>query len=325
VLLLVAGVAGIAAISFGGGGSEPTAISGGAPKPDDTPAPVATDTAPAPVELTPTLGPDTATPEPDTPTPEPDTPTPTAVPPTDTPTPTLEPTPDRDELERELLSRVTWRSKNGTPVFATYADPPPTLDGYLDATEWTGKEYAIDQVVSKPENWQGAADLSARFYLAWDNDHLYLGMTVRDDQHVQLASGSQLYKGDDIEIQIDTQLQKDYDTATLSGDDVQMGLTVRDPWTGDYEAYLWLPSSLEGTLNLTLAAQPAEGGYVLEAAVPWWALNLTPRVETPYGFCLSLGDNDTPGTQEQQSMVSSAPRREWGNPRTWGTLVLVDW
>jgi hypothetical protein len=323
VLLLIAGVVGTAAISLWGGDGEPTVVAGSTSEPAGTAVPPAIGTSPPPLEPSSTFSP---TPEPDTPTPEPDTPTPTRIPPSDTPTPTLSPTPDRDQLERNLLDSVRWRTENGTPLFAYYAHRSPTLDGILNTTdEWTGRGYVIDQVVSKPENWQGAADLSARFYLAWDNDHLYLGIAVRDDQHVQLASGSQLYKGDDIEIQIDKQLQKDYETATLSSDDAQMGMAVRDPWTGDHEAYVWLPSSLEGPLSLSLAAQPAEGGYVLEAAVPWWALSFSPQVEIPYGFCLSLGDNDAPGTLDQQSMISSAPRREWGDPRTWGTLVLVDW
>jgi hypothetical protein len=64
---------------------------------------------------------------------------------------------------------------------------------------------------------------------------------------------------------------------------------------------------------------------VLEAALPWWALNLSPRAETPYGLCLSLTDTDTPGLQDQETMASTCPGRMWGDPTTWGTLILVDW
>jgi serine/threonine protein kinase len=247
------------------------------------------------------------------------------VPPTLTPSPTPTATPSHAEREQQLLGQVQWRSGNGTPVFAYYTHQPPALDGILD--EWTGNEYAVNYVVYKPENWQGAADLSARFYIAWDHNFLYLGLDVDDDQHVQAATGKDLYQGDDVEIQIDADLLGDLSQVELSDDDGQVGLAVKDLLSGQYEAYIWRPPSREGPLNVSLAARPISNpaGYVLEVALPWSALNLSPRVETPYGFCLSLADTDTPGLQEQQGMVSSAPERKWGDPTTWGTLILVDW
>ncbi|MGB5933984.1 MAG: sugar-binding protein, partial [Anaerolineae bacterium] len=249
------------------------------------------------------------------PTPPPGTPTSTPIPPI--PTPTL------SDAQQALLARVQWRSNNGTPIFAYYTDQPLTLDGYLD--EWTGTLYAVDYVVTKPENWYGPADLSATFYIAWDEEHLYLGIEVLDDQHVQASGSKMLYQGDDIELQLDANLLEDFKETKLSDDDGQVGLTVRDLLSGEYEAYIWQPPSLEGPLDVALAARPTAGGYVVETALPWWALNLSPRVETPYGFCLSLADNDSPGTVAQESVVSTAPLRQWGDPTTWGTLILVDW
>jgi len=242
-----------------------------------------------------------------------------------TPLPDVEatPTPTLSSAQEALLARVRWRSNNGTPIFAYYTDRPPTLDGYLG--EWTGTVYAVNHVVYKPENWYGPSDLSGTFYIAWDEDHLYLGIEVFDDQHVQASSGKMLYQGDDIELQLDVNLLDDFNETKLSGDDGQVGLTVRDLLSGEYEAYAWRPPSLEGPLEVALAARQTTSGYVLETALPWWALNLSPRVETPYGFCLSLGDNDSPGTAAQESMVSTAPEPKWGDPTTWGTLILVDW
>jgi hypothetical protein len=225
-----------------------------------------------------------------------------------------------------LLGRVLWHSTNGKPIFAYYATRQPVVDGSLDVGgEWTGVEYTISDVVHKPENWRGLADASAGFYAAWDQEFLYLGLNIRDDQHVQLSTGKNLFNGDDVEIQIDVDLSRDFNKKDVDDDDGQIGLAVRDLGTGAYEAYRWRPPSLEGPLSLTAAARPTSDGYVLEVAVPWWALNLSPQVETPYGFCLSLSDTDTPGRRDQESMVSTSPNRTWGDPTTWGTLILMNW
>jgi LysM repeat protein len=226
------------------------------------------------------------------------------------------------DQERELLSRVLWRN-NGAAVFAYHTTQPPAIDGSLE--EWTGHEYSASYIVLGPETWQGPDDLSATFYASWDDSYLYLGLYVRDDQHVQMATGQYLYQGDDVEIQLDTDLSGDWYQTTLSSDDVQGGLAVKDLASSAYEATIWRPSALQGPLTASLAARPADGGYTLEAALPWQAFGLVPSVEMPYGFALSLSDDDTPGTRAQESMVSSAPQRAFGNPTTWGTLILVNW
>ena len=263
-------------------------------------------------------------------------PAPTAVPPTETLPPTETPvltdtppptaTPDRAQREAALLGRLQWRAGNGTPILAYRIDRPPVLDGNLDtANEWTGAQGGISHVTFQLENWSGPDDLSGRFYCAWDGSFLYLGLDIRDDQHVQASSGEDLYLGDDVEIQIDTDLLGDWFDTELSDDDGQLGLSVWDLLSGQYDAFLWRPTARAGSLSINLAARQTAGGYVLEVALPWWALNLSPRVETPYGFCLSLTDTDTPGLQDQESMASNCPGRKWGDPTTWGTLILVDW
>ncbi|RPI52012.1 MAG: hypothetical protein EHM56_08870 [Chloroflexi bacterium] len=255
-------------------------------------------------------------------------PVPTQAPgavPTEVPTeaPTEMPTGDLEQRQAELLARLNWRRDNGEPIVVRRAPAPPALDGSLD--EWAGPEVAVPHVVFQPENRLGDADHAAAFRVMWDENRLYLGITVQDDLHVQLGSGSTLYNGDDVELQLDGDLEGDWDAAGLSEDDGQMGFAIKDLATGQHEAYIWRPPSREQPLSLELAVRQTPAGYTVETAIPWPALNLSPQSQTAYGFCLSLADTDTPGLVNQESMISTCPRREWGDPTTWGTLILVDW
>jgi len=52
--------------------------------------------------------------------------------------------------------------------------------------------------------------LQGSYRLGWDEDYLYVAVKVLDDQYVQNASGQDIYKGDSIELLIDTYLQDDF-------------------------------------------------------------------------------------------------------------------
>jgi hypothetical protein len=290
--------------------------------------PQPTDTSlPPTVEPTPTeqVAPTPTMPPPATETPAPtEPPSPTATPPPTEPPPTAE-TPSMEEREADLLSGLRYREGNGEPIFAYYAETPPTINGRLD--DWSDRAYDIPYKVHDPEgSWSGPSDLYGQFHVGWDLDNLYLGVEVSDDVHVQVEGGRQLFQGDDVEIQIDADLAGDYFDSILDSDDGQVGLSAGDFGSRGPEAYIWLPASREqsGTM-IAVAAQQTSGGYALEAAIPWWVLGGRPSVETPVGLCISLGDNDFPGTAQQQTMISTAPARMWGDPTTWGTLILVDW
>jgi serine/threonine-protein kinase len=254
----------------------------------------------------------------------------TAALPTETPEPPPSPAPTAGpspaELEAALLSAIRYREDNDGVIFAYRVEGTPTIDGRLD--EWTGGPHSVANVVHEDPagSRSNAADLSGAFFIGWDSDNLYLGVEVTDDVHAQTEQGDALWQGDDVELQIDADLEGDFFDGELSNDDGQIGLSAGDFGSHQPEAYIWRPPALEqpGTA-IDVAAQSFSGGYVLEAAVPWWTLGGRPAIETPAGFCLCLSDNDISGTAGQQSMVCTTSMRRWGDPTTWGTLILVDW
>ncbi len=221
-------------------------------------------------------------------------------------------------LPSPTLSPLSARP-NGTPVRAAYLATAPTIDGIL--SEWTSPPYTADQIVFGAAAWTGTSDLSATFFIGWDAGNLYLAAHVRDDRHVQTASGRYLYKGDDVEIQLDADLAGDYYSTVLSADDYQIGLSPGDFAARPTEVYRWYPS--EASLpTVTVAARKTDQGYDLEARIPWSVFDVTPASGASYGFALSFSDNDLAGSAVQQSMVSNVPTRRLLNPTTWGTLIL---
>ena len=240
---------------------------------------------------------------------------------TETPRPTE--TPSFARLEQAWSASANYRRGNGPVIFAHKIAAPPTIDGRL--TEWTGAFYeALYEVHNPDDKWDGEDDLSGRFYIAWDQIALYIGVAVKDDVHVQNETGRLIYNGDEIEIQFDAELRADYNATKHSSDDYQIGLSPGNFGSRRPEVYIWLPKEIADA-RIDVAARQTDVGYTLEAAIPWSYLGGRPDVETPVGFCLNLSDIDDLQAKAQEVMFSTAPGRKWGDPTTWGTLVLVDW
>jgi hypothetical protein len=212
---------------------------------------------------------------------------------------------------------------NGSPVTAVYLSAAPVIDGVLN--EWASTAYRAEKTVpGASSNWTGPSDLSATYYIGWDAVALYIGVSRTDDTIVQISTGINIFKGDDVEIHLDVDLPGDYYSVTMSADDYQLGLTAGNFGTLDEDAFLWFPRSLQRSLSIIeIKARRTTSGYDLEAKIPWSVFGITPVEGDHYGFALSLSDNDLPGVAAWQSMVSSVSTRRVVNPTSWGTLILA--
>jgi len=213
-----------------------------------------------------------------------------------------------------------------SPVVAQYLTTPPTLDG--DWSEWKDitTEYPAAHVVFGRENWVDADDHQASFHIGWDENYLYIAVKVRDERYVQNATQENLFRGDSIEILLDTKLQEDYYWDRLSPDDFQLGISPGRPDPdGPKEAYLWFPSNLADSRPSVQIASRLDGSsvYRVEAAIPWTVFEMTPVAGMHMGFALSVSDNDDASQNLQQSMVSNLSTRSLTDPTTWGDLHLV--
>lgn len=315
----------------------PTPTDASTPTPEDTATQALPPTFPPPIAL----------------------PSATSIPPTETsteiPTSTNTPSPTGESATETATSTILPFDPNSTPT------PPPTIpSGYNSATphpyytktftpppvinrspssvtaiqftpmmdgdwgDWPNAETTSGYVVFGLPKWKNSNDLNSSFKAAYDGNYLYVAVKVLDDVYSQNSTGNSLYLGDSVEILMDTNLDGDYYSKSLSSDDFQIGISAgKKTIDGPKEAYLWYPTTIRGTITQVLvASRYIEGGYELEAAIPWSVFGVTPYSGSHYGFALSVSDNDNSAKAAQDSMVSSASERRLLNPTTWGDLIL---
>ncbi len=136
-------------------------------------------------------------------------------------------------------------------------------------------------------DWKDADDLEGSFRVGWDNNNLYVAFKMIDDEYVQNATGADLYKGDGLEILIDTNLNADFSVTELNSDDYQIGISPGKPdVNGTREAYVWYPASVAGPrTQIQIASARGAGVTRIEVAIPWTVLGITPVLD--YGSGLS--------------------------------------
>jgi hypothetical protein len=261
----------------------------------------------------------TLTPEP----PQVFTATPESIQPSPFPSPTPSFTAEMPATATHTHTRPAPTLRASAQVEASYLENPPILDGILD--EWSLTAYPVRNVVYGAQQWQGEADASATVMVGWDQTYLYLAVQVRDDRYVQEASGANIFKGDSLEILLDSDLAGDFEVKSLNADDFQLGISPGSPYPGQNpQAFLWFPSSRQGSrTDVSIAARGREGGYNVETVIPWSLFGITPQNGDAFGFAVSVSDNDLEGEQVQQSMVSNVSTRSLTDPTSWGSLVLL--
>ena len=173
-------------------------------------------------------------------------------------------------------------------------------------------------------------DLEAYVDVAYSDTFLFFYFSVFDETYAPYEGRDDfVFLGDAPQILLDINLGGDYGSEKSNADDVQFDFFPGEPID---DLTLGLPRVIRWDIaTLTSANEPEadivtefqEGGYVVEAAIPWETLGVVPTPGMTFGMVASVSDNDSPGANEQQCMISSSPVRDFNNPRTWGTLELL--
>lgn len=211
---------------------------------------------------------------------------------------------------------------------ACYLDKSLTIDGNLsDWPKARDKIVVTDRKIAQGGIKRILSDNRISCTSAWDTEYLYLAFQVDDTQlnAVQIKRDhTELYLDDMVEFLLDPLC--DASDLWLPDDmvyHINLLGTVKDDrgtvagkkniaWNGTAKYAL----KLQGTLNNDT---DLDGGYILEVAIPWEELGVTPISGLELGYNFANGDNDGKGRQ-LFDWRSAWPMR---NPRQFGTIELI--
>ncbi|MCX6047887.1 MAG: hypothetical protein NT075_22535 [Chloroflexi bacterium] len=196
----------------------------------------------------------------------------------------------------------------------------------LDATfdDWPDHWLPIAALIQGAENYKNPQDISGDFQAAWSPAGLFLAVRVNDDKYRNGPDGTDMWKGDALEIHFDRQLAADYDQTTADADDYQVGVSF-GPKLRELRGYRWLPREKEGSFRMEGAVREDKQGYQVEILLPWALFeqdgNLV-QVGQTFGFNISISDNDDKEAAQQTVLSASPARTTFDNPTQWGTLII---
>ncbi len=220
-----------------------------------------------------------------------------------------------------VRSAVRLREGNGPDLHAVRRTFAIALDGEL--SEWSNTSAApIDEVVFLRENWAGPDDLSGTVRAAWDDTYLYLAAQVTDDRIVQESEQSFLIRGDALEFFWDANLGADFDLDDYNEDEVQAVMSPGNFAGRAPSAWVYVPQNDNFNSEISVMAQRTGAGYNLEIRLPWERLNAAPAGNEVYGYAIALSDDDSEGSGEQETQLSTTPRLPYPHPTHWGNFFL---
>jgi hypothetical protein len=214
------------------------------------------------------------------------------------------------DTEAQLRALLTVQ----TSAVATRVAPGAiTIDG--DLKDWSADGIAAIATTqsladeSAPGAWRGPYDSAAAVRLRWDDTTLYLAARIFDDHQVLPREAKTAYEWDCLEL-------------FLSPDGKAIAQGLLFPFAADSTGpkAWWLHKGSD--LGSRVVCTPTANGYVLEAAIPWTGLGITPQVGASIPFSFALDDTDTAGHKRKSVLVWQGDTGNFASTKKWGVLQL---
>ncbi|AHF92009.1 alpha-galactosidase [Opitutaceae bacterium TAV5] len=229
---------------------------------------------------------------------------------------------DDDKTEnfgcRELLARRA-------PASMT----PDSIDGNL--SKWTADEFVtLDQgglwILRDPqppvrENWFG------RVALRWDATHLYFAFIALDDDLSVVDLTSRDWRdADNVRLFLSAEPDPAKRSRTITARDLLLLMTPTRQFHDEPPALLAAPIGghvrQDFESQVKIASRVWQGGYLIEAAIPFSAIDVKPAAGLRLGANV-LADDADHGFRTNTWMTCLRSADYWNNPQTLGTLTLL--
>ncbi len=222
---------------------------------------------------------------------------------------------DRDDGYSQVIER------NVSSLTAVKADTPIQIDGAIDTGEWNhAMSFKLDKAsqVRLIDDWGGPDDLSATAYTKWDEDYLYLAVSVTDNTYYNTYLPGDLWKGDSIQFTIDPGRSAGPGSLGWSENNIALNSDTNSVMkTGGYGG-----NDLSDSL-ISIKRDGSKTNY--EMAVKWTDIlpaGMIPASGTDLGFSFLVNDND--GTLRRGWMEYMSGIGLTKDPNLYGDLILTD-
>lgn len=193
----------------------------------------------------------------------------------------------------------------------------PTLDGKFE--DWVE---AAQLALLNPK--VAGLDASGTGYVSWDDQYLYVGVDIRDNEVMNKESRAKLYRHDSLELFVSTEPR---DSGSGQGpNDHQFFIT---PKSGEGPAIIGEVTDVEAGVvkdvqGVKSHLGPGGNGWLAEIAIPW---SVMPGAKPQAGAKLTLDMriNDADTSHERFKLdPTDAPGFKTSDPSTWSYLELKD-
>jgi len=201
---------------------------------------------------------------------------------------------------------------------------PPTIDGNLKEWKYASAMFASDT------STQPLDDCSAILYMMWDENNLYFAAKVNDESIVQDASGADIWKGDDVQFDIDLDWKGAEKEAPVYDDlNQQIGFSPGNFKNNPPAIWGWNPAgkrTMGNPKDTEIAAAEFQEekykGYIIEARIGIDDLSGEMLKTFSEGMKIGLGKciNDY-DAQTGEGGISSGGA--WENPQKMKSVELV--
>ena len=230
---------------------------------------------------------------------------------------------DRARGDRPVELRKNWpdylaRASRGPSMLLSFGVPGSPYQAYpcpwpghpSGKVPWVGRDY----VFKGRKLLKGASDLGLATWYLHDTQNLYVIAVMKDETLVLPGPGQDPSQGDHLQLWLDPR----YEDESL-----MIELYPGSPPGAGTGAKVRSPSSKVGpATQVRVAARTIEGGYWLEAAIPFSYLKeqgLEP-LGSLWGVAINAVDVDAPGGAK--AVLSTTKNFAWGKPGTFNNLIL---
>ncbi|MDA3797736.1 MAG: hypothetical protein PF692_01500 [Kiritimatiellae bacterium] len=161
-----------------------------------------------------------------------------------------------------------------------------------------------------------ANGLEGSFKATWDSEKLYLLVNISDQTPMMNENvSSSSWSGDCLELFIGSEQLDKGGPMLFTDRQILLGAGASNS--------VYVPNVAKQPTIETAVVPAVDGkGYVIEAAIPWSALDITPKENMTILFDIAI-DNSDDGKGRTAQIVWNGTARNSGDRSAWGRLILV--